>query len=127
MRPPRFVLAGLLCLSTQAQIHQPLPDAPAVTVSPETRATAQRILGDTLVHGQAYEFDRQLSDEIGPRLTGSSNYLKAVDWGLAKFRQFGLANIHTESFTEDTWEPEPGAGGEILAPVHHNLHLWSYG
>ena len=96
-------------------------------VSPETRAVVQRIVGDTVINGQAYEYDRQLADEIGPRLTGSANYLKAVAWGEAKFRQLGLTNVHTESLHLDTWEPEPGATARILSPVEHNLHLWSWG
>ena len=87
----------------------------------------QRIIGDTLVNGQAYEYDRQLADEIGPRLTGSANYLKAVAWGEQKFKQLGLTNVHTELFKIDTWEPEPGATGQVLSPVNHTLHVWSYG
>jgi hypothetical protein len=87
----------------------------------------QKIVGDTLVNGQAYEYDRQLADEIGPRLTGSANYLKAVTWGEQKFKELGLSNVHTETFKIDTWEPKPGATGHVLSPVNHTLHLWSYG
>lgn len=96
-------------------------------VSMETKAVMTKIIGDTVVGGQAYEYDRQLADEIGPRLTGSPNYLKAVTWGQAKFKELGLTNVHTENFKSDTWEPEAGATGRVLSPVEHTLHVWSYG
>jgi carboxypeptidase Q len=119
--------AILLCLPLQAQKWEPRQKAAPMPVSTETRAVVQKIIGDTLVNGQAYEYDRQLADEIGSRLTGSANYLKAVAWGEQKFKELGLTNVHTESFKVDTWEPEPGATGQMISPVNHALHLWSYG
>jgi carboxypeptidase Q len=126
MRNPLLSIAFLLCLPLLAQ-KGPLSKAPALPVSTETRATVQKIIGDTLVSGQAYEYDRELADDIGPRLTGSANYLKAVAWSEQKFKDLGLTNVHTETFRIDTWEPEPGASGQVLSPVNHTLHLWSYG
>jgi carboxypeptidase Q len=120
-------IAILLCLPLQAQKWEPGQKAAPMPVSTETRAVVQKIIGDTLVNGRAYEYDRQLADEIGPRLTGSANYLKAVAWGEQKFKELGLTNVHTETFKIDTWEPEPGATGQVLSPVNHTLHLWSYG
>lgn len=87
----------------------------------------QNIIGDTLIEGQAYEYDRQLADEIGPRLTGSPQYLKAISWAENEFKHLGLSNVHTETFQTDIWEPEPGASGRITAPVEHELHISSLG
>jgi carboxypeptidase Q len=127
MQKTLIYVAILFCLPLQAQKQEPGLKAPPMPVSTETRAVVQKIIGDTLVNGQAYEYDRQLADEIGPRLTGSANYLKAVTWGVQKFKELGLTNVHTETFKIDTWEPEPGATGQVLSPVNHTLHLWSYG
>lgn len=78
MQKTLIYAAILLCLPLRAQKQTPGLKAPPMPVSTETRALMQKIVGDTLVNGQAYEYDRQLADEIGPRLTGSANYLKAV-------------------------------------------------
>src|SRR5271170_8402716 len=68
-------------------------------VSPETRAAIRQLIGDIMVNGQAYEYDRQLADGIGPRLTGSDNYVHAVSWAQDQFHTLDLTNIHTESFS----------------------------
>ncbi|HTH53863.1 MAG TPA: M20/M25/M40 family metallo-hydrolase [Edaphobacter sp.] len=97
-------------------------------VSPETRSNVAYIVGDVMVNGQAYEYDRQLADTIGPRLTGSANYERAVAWAGQQFRTLGLTNVHTESFTlPATWEPETPAVGHMITPRIQNLHLYSYG
>jgi hypothetical protein len=97
-------------------------------VSPETRSHVAGIIGDIMVNGQAYEYDRQLSDTIGPRLTGSENYVHAVTWAQEKFRSLDLANVHTESFTiPATWEPEIPATGKIITPRIQQLHIYSLG
>jgi len=70
-------------------------------VSTETRAAVQKIIGDTLVNGQAYEYDRQLADEIGPG-SPARKHLKAVAWGRAKVQGAWLTNVHTETFKIDT-------------------------
>ncbi len=81
-----------------------------------------------LLGGKAYEYDRVLADEIGPRLTGSDNYEKAVDWAVAEFQRMGLSNVHREGWQLDAaWEPETFATGRILAPRAQRLHLESDG
>ena len=121
---PTFLLPGL-ALVTLAATAQPPATAPAV--SPETRTAVKQLVGDIMVNGQAYEYDRQIADTIGPRLTGSPNYMRAAEWAQGQFRQLGLANVHTEDWTiPATWEPE-SASGRILSPVDHTLHIYSIG
>jgi len=97
-------------------------------VSPETRTTVSRIVGDVMVNGQAYEYDRQLADEVGPRLTGSANYVRGVAWGEQQFKKLGLTNVHTEAWKiPATWEPEVAAEGRITAPREQQLHIYSMG
>lgn len=97
-------------------------------VSPETRATVSQIVGDVMVNGQAYEYDRQLADEIGPRLTGSANYVHGVSWAEQKFKQLGLTNVHTEGWKiPATWEPDGPASGRITSPREQVLHIYSQG
>ncbi len=97
-------------------------------VSPETRAAVTKLVGDIMVNGHAYEYDRELADGIGPRLTGSPNYVQAADWAQKQFRSIGLANVHTETFTMPAlWEPDVPAAGQIIEPRVQALHIYSAG
>ena len=97
-------------------------------VSPETRAAVSRLIGDIMVNGRAYDYDRLLADGIGPRLTGSDNYVHAVSWAVDQFKSLGLTNVHTESFTMPAlWEPEVLATGHITSPRLQTLHIYSTG
>jgi carboxypeptidase Q len=97
-------------------------------VSPETRAAVERLIGDSILNGQAYAYDEHLADGIGPRLTGSANFMRAADWAVQQFKSFGLANVHTENWTiPATWEPDGPAAGHIIRPVDHLLHIYSLG
>ncbi|HEU4635253.1 MAG TPA: M20/M25/M40 family metallo-hydrolase [Edaphobacter sp.] len=117
----RFLLVVAALLTSSAALAQ-------IPVSPQTRTEVADLIGDIMVNGQAYEYDRQLSDTIGPRLTGSDNYVHAVGWAQEKFRALGLANVHTEAFTiPATWEPEVPAVGKIITPRIQQLHIYSVG
>jgi carboxypeptidase Q len=97
-------------------------------VSAETRAAVSRLVGDIMVNGQNYEYDRQLADTIGPRLTASANYERAVAWAQQQFKQMGVTNVHTEPFTMPAaWEPEVPAVGKMTAPRVQQLHIYSMG
>lgn len=98
------------------------------SISPATQEAISHLLGDTMLHGQAYEYDRQLADDIGPRLTGSENYMRAASWAEQQFRAIGLVNVHRELWTiPATWEPEEAATGSITAPIAHTLHIYASG
>jgi carboxypeptidase Q len=105
-----------------------LAQTPAATVSPETRAAVTKLIGDIMVNGKAYDYDRHLADDIGPRLTGSDNYVRAVSWATEQFKSLGLQNVHTEPFHMPAlWEPETPAAGNITAPRNQALHIYSVG
>jgi len=115
-----LLLTSLLVYSSSAQSPAP--------VSPETRAAVRQLIGDIMVNGKAYDYDRQLTDTIGPRLTGSDNYVHAVSWATEQFKTLGLSNVHTEPFTiPATWEPEVPATGQIVEPRLQTLHIYSLG
>src|ERR1700733_14151541 len=119
--PIALLTAALLPSCALAQTSAP-------SVSPETRAAVRQLVGDRLVTGQAYDHARQLADSVGPRLTGSDNYVHAVSWAQDQFRALGLTNIHTESFPMAAlWEPETAATGNIVQPRNQTLHIFSAG
>jgi hypothetical protein len=124
MRMKPAVVAGSLLIAAGA----PPASTAAMTVAPETRAAERQLLGDSLLNGQAYEYDRQLADSIGPRLTGSANFQAAVSWAEQQFKALSLSEIHTEEWTiPAAWEPEIAAAGTIVSPVNHTLHIVSLG
>ncbi len=101
---------------------------PAETLDAATNAALVRLGGQLMLAGNAYEYDRVLADDIGPRLTGSPNYVKAADWALSEFKSMGLSNAHRESWEiSATWEPETWATARILSPHPQRLHLESDG
>ncbi len=116
-------LATVLTASALAQ-----PTATPIPVSTETHAAVSRLIGEVLVDGKAYDYDHHLADNIGPRLTGSDNYVHAVSWAQDQFKSLGLKNVHTESFTMTAlWEPETPATGNIIEPRNQALHIYSAG
>lgn len=49
-------------------------------------------------NSKVMEIESQLTDVIGPRLTGSPNMKAANDWTRDKFTEWGLVNSHLESY-----------------------------
>jgi carboxypeptidase Q len=68
---------------------------PAAAQSP---AAVQRIVDEGMNRSQVMVTAHELMDDIGPRLTISSNMNRAQDWALAKFTGYGLSNVHREGF-----------------------------
>ena len=52
-------------------------------------------------NSKVMEIEGQLTDVIGPRLTGSPAMKRANEWTRDQFTEWGLANAHLESFTSD--------------------------
>ncbi len=60
--------------------------------------TIAKIRDEGLNHSQVMDHLSWLTDVYGPRLTGSPSILQASDWAMAKLRDWGLANVHRETF-----------------------------
>ncbi|HET9697316.1 MAG TPA: M20/M25/M40 family metallo-hydrolase [Terriglobales bacterium] len=76
-------------------------DDPDLTVVTEIRQEGLR-------HSQVMDILSDLTDFIGPRLTGSPSMKHANDWTKDKLASFGLANAHLEQWGEfgRGWENE---------------------
>lgn len=57
-----------------------------------------RIREEGLAHSRVMDYATALFDDIGPRLTGSSNMAKANAWTRDQFAAMGCANAHLESW-----------------------------
>jgi len=123
-----ILLAFLLPVDLLPMYGQSAPPAESKTLSPETQSALVRLGGQLMMAGKAYDYDRHLADDIGPRLTGSANYNEAAAWAESEFTRLGLANVHRESWEiPATWEPETLATARLLKPHEQRLHLESEG
>jgi hypothetical protein len=123
-----ILLAFLLPVDLLPMYGQSAPPAESKTLSPETQSALVRLGGQLMMAGKAYDYDRHLADDIGPRLTGSANYNEAAAWAESEFTRLGLANVHRESWEiPATWEPESLATARLLKPHEQRLHLESEG
>jgi carboxypeptidase Q len=60
----------------------------------------QRIREEGLMHSKVMEYASALSDDIGPRLTGSPNMAKANAWTRDQLTAMGCVNAHLEDWGE---------------------------
>jgi carboxypeptidase Q len=61
-------------------------------------ATLARIRDEGMNRSQVQQMFNHLTNVIGPRLTGTPAFKQSVDWSAQKLREFGLSNVHLESF-----------------------------
>ncbi len=94
-------------------------------------AADAQILQEIREHSEAMANLEHLSDEIGPRLTGSPLLKQANDWTANMFRKYGLTNVHLEPWTIARSWTRGAASARIISPVEHPLTIaaagWSPG
>ena len=69
----------------------------------------------------------ELSDTIGPRLTGSRQARIASDWAIRRMKAIGLQNAHLESFAVSHGWQRGYARAELVKPIQLALNISSYG
>ena len=116
-----LILILFLAASTAALAQFPgmpqLPTDPAV----------DKVLAEIKDHGQIMENLAYLSDMIGGRVTGGENSRKAHEWAAAKFREYGLENVHQETYKiAHSWK-RGRASVRLLQPVERPLTVASMG
>jgi carboxypeptidase Q len=76
-----------IAASEEAAVPKPeVPDLEFIT----------RLREEEFGHGQVMNIMSHLTDDIGPRLTGSPNMKKANEWTRDQLSQWGLTNAHLE-------------------------------
>jgi hypothetical protein len=91
--PRRVLVAALLPFT--AALAQEKVDLP----------TIERIKNEEMNNSHVMEIMSWLSDVYGPRLTWSPNIVRAREWAMGEMKQWGLANVHAES-----WDTPAGLG-----------------
>src|SRR6202171_3797246 len=100
---------------------------PAAEDSNAFAAADAQILSEVREHSEAMQNSEYLGDSIGPRLTGSPQLKQANDWTAAKFREYGLTNVHLEPWTIAHSWTRGTARARIVSPTEHPLTIASAG
>ncbi|HHI80860.1 MAG TPA: M20/M25/M40 family metallo-hydrolase [Planctomycetes bacterium] len=97
-------------------------------------AVRDRIIQEGKQNSQVAKHLDELTNGIGPRLTGSPQAIRAAYWAKDKFQSFGIENAHVEKWSDWKVGFERGPwSGEITSPksAAQNLHFvtraWSAG
>jgi carboxypeptidase Q len=78
--------------------------------------TIRKLFDEALEKGYSYEWLRQLTTQIGPRLSGSEGAKKAVLWGKAEMETLGLDRV----FLQDVMVPHWVRGAKELAYIQND-------
>lgn len=73
-----------------------------LTALPAAAQQTERLIDHILANSRAYEHLSHLTDEIGPRLSGSANAEKAVRWTTGQFRSWGI-DVRNEPVMVPHW------------------------
>jgi carboxypeptidase Q len=87
-------------LATLAVLVLALPASSSASNAeePVDLAMVSRIRDEGFRHSQVMETVRQLTDGLGPRLTGSPQLKEANEWTRHRLEEWGLANAHLEPY-----------------------------
>lgn len=95
----RHILARLLVVAFFLTAVAAIPTAVfAATPEPVDLGVITQIRQEGFRNSQVMQILGELTDRIGPRVTGSPNMKKANDWTRDKLSEWGLANAHLEGY-----------------------------
>ncbi|GAA4334226.1 M28 family peptidase [Mucilaginibacter gynuensis] len=75
----------------------------AASAQAQDSLTIRKIYDEALVNGQGYEKLRYLCKKIGPRLSGSANAQKAVEWGEKLMKDYGFDKVFLQEVMVPHW------------------------
>lgn len=107
--------------------------ATSTTFAQGDQATLARILDEGKNHNRVMNHLTYLTQRIGPRLTGSPQLQRAGEWTAAKFREFGLQNVHLEQWGEVPvgFERGPRQHARMVepfdVPIQFTTNAWTPG
>jgi len=91
----RSVLAALFLLFLVFPVSAEWPGAEPVDLDAVYRIKDE---GLSPQRSKVMEIESYLTDVYGPRLTGSPNAKEAADWAMKTMRDWGIANVHLETW-----------------------------
>ena len=92
----------------------------------QLKRQATRLTAESLFTDHAYQTLASLCDGVGPRLSGSPAYDRAVDWALKAMKDAGLQNVHKEMVMVPHWVRNTESA-HVLVPAPHELSMLGLG
>lgn len=117
--PHRLFIPGALALVLLAPCAMP---ATLRAQEPVDRAMIARLRAESDARSQVLESYRTLTDVIGPRLTASPGFKRAVDWTRERLTSWGLSNVKVEPFPFGRGWTLEKLTLEMTAPRYFPLH-----
>lgn len=122
---PVLILFAIAMLSSSISAGQSeMAQSPA---QDGTLKALAAIAGAGALENNDCEYLRELSDDVGARITGSPEAAKAITWAIEKMKAMGLENVHTESWQLFRGWARISAEAELLSPVRRRLMIDSMG
>lgn len=98
-----------------------------LAVNDSQMQVVKNLTREILVHGQAY-FNLKELVGIGPRLSGSENAAKAVDWGRKKMESYGFDRVRLQAVSVPKWKRGPTEQATaITKKFSKTLHITALG
>jgi carboxypeptidase Q len=97
---PAFAAFAADKAKTKAEDTTPSYEQPQPATENLDLMMYQRIREEGLMHSKIMEYGSALTDDIGPRLTGSPNMAKANAWTRDQLTAMGCVNAHLEDWGE---------------------------
>jgi carboxypeptidase Q len=111
-------------------LFTPLNAQPLSGSSPLYDSFASKIIATALQQNMAITMLTELCTTIGPRLAGSPQAAKAVEWAATTMEELGLQNVHTEPVMVPHWIrgiKEEGSYFLGNSKTKHPLHITALG
>jgi hypothetical protein len=99
---------------------------PARIVAGQANESAHEIQ-ERALRSPAYSWLLELTDSIGPRLTGSPSSVQAARWAAARMNEIGLENVRLEPWPLGSGWTRGTAEAELISPPRTRLNIASYG
>lgn len=128
---PLLIVCFLVLLTPVAGAQFPPPavdhrvETPPAWLEPY-RDAANRLIGEAIGSGFAWERLAYIGDTFGNRLSGSPNLDAAIQWALAEMKKDGLENVHAEPVKVPHWV-RGRESLEIVAPTPQPLVMLGLG
>jgi carboxypeptidase Q len=121
MKHLAVVLALFICIpsTTSAQVD-------SAQLVATYREIALRIIAASMKDSLAYERLAELCDSFGPRLSGSENLERAIDWCLAKMKADGFDKVQGEPVMVPRWVRGKETC-QLISPRAHNIAVLGLG
>jgi hypothetical protein len=89
----------------------------------------KKIVDETMTNGTAYQNLRKLCKQVGPRLSGSPNFIKAVRLVSAMMKEIGVDTVYLQQCMVPHWVRGEKEKGQIILNngKKYDLHLCALG